>query len=210
MSDEKRAELLLEYMDRLREKYPSAPSDKIRAKAEELVAKKLGKPSEIELPPVREAQAQAPPTAPSVPPVVASPTADASVTSSPPSVLRVRKKKSLWPWIALVGFVVWAGYALSAESRRRTEQAQKNAEAQLRFFQMSPIQRRIDALKSRRTTYMSDDERRWRRTAEALAARAEDALNARDYERASVHITAAEIYSTSGEYPPGYDLDLRD
>lgn len=45
MSDDKRARLLLEYMDRLREKYPSAPSDRIRAEAERLVAKKLGKKS---------------------------------------------------------------------------------------------------------------------------------------------------------------------
>lgn len=42
MTDEKRAKLLVEYMDRLREKYPSASSEKIRAKAEDLVEQKLG------------------------------------------------------------------------------------------------------------------------------------------------------------------------
>ena len=42
MSSDERAAMLVQYMDRLRDKNPSAPSDWIRAKAEELVEKKLG------------------------------------------------------------------------------------------------------------------------------------------------------------------------
>ncbi|MDB4628055.1 hypothetical protein OAF82_00525 [bacterium] len=51
MSDEQRAKLLFEYIDRLREKYPSAPSSTVRARAEEMVAKKLGPETKPEKPP---------------------------------------------------------------------------------------------------------------------------------------------------------------
>ena len=48
MSDNKRAELIIRYMDRLREKYPEATSEKLRERAESLADEKLGivQPSE--------------------------------------------------------------------------------------------------------------------------------------------------------------------
>ena len=68
MSNDERARLLLDYMDRLREKYPSAPSDKIRAKAEELVAKKLGQEHEARKPHPRPQETpNSPPPAAAVP-----------------------------------------------------------------------------------------------------------------------------------------------
>ncbi len=74
MSNDERARLLLDDMDRLREKYPSAPSDKIRAKAEELVAKKLGQEHERRKPHARPQETpNSPPPAAAVPDPVEQP-----------------------------------------------------------------------------------------------------------------------------------------
>lgn len=93
MSNDERAALLSKYMDQLREKYPSTPDDKIRAKAEELVAKKLGpetpaKPpervsafAEVEMP-APEPEESCAPSAP--PPPSTAP--NASTTSKKPQI----------------------------------------------------------------------------------------------------------------------------
>ena len=202
MSDEQRAKLLSEYMDRLREKYPSTPSEKIRAKAEELVAKKLGKPTEMQYPPVREAPTQAP----------------AEASPAPPAT-SFKKKKLRWPWLVLVGFVVFVAVGQAVQQMEKSRQRAKaqrlgeiQGEIRRNASKRTPIRQRIEGFERRCRAGSAHSSLLSSRaaTARALAARAQDALNAGNYERASDHITAAEIYFTSGEYPPGYGLGLQD